>query len=139
MENLEKLKSWVDEKNATIKNDFGSYPNIDSRKPISPYSNFTNRINDLNMDMEAISILKKIRNDIDTVNSSEELLRDLIRQREICYGAANTFLTSSNLDDDSTDEDIANFGNALREFGFHYTRFKIFDNAIHILEGEIDT
>lgn len=153
MENLEKLKAWVDKTIPQRQERLANYVNLvhervgefiidfqdmDSREATNSYINFANDFSNLNKDQNELFTLVKLRDMINDIENSEELLKELIRQRKLHFEVANRSFTLSNFDNAATDIYNVDFGVELRKMNYHVAHIKTLTRAIYILEGKTE-
>lgn len=153
MENLEKLKLWVDEKipqrqerltnyvkfvQGKVAEFIVNFPDMDSREATDFYINFANDLSSLNKDQDELVTLAQLRGTINDMNNSEELLKELIRQRNLHFKVANESFALPNFGSDDTDIYNADFETDLKRVNYHIAHIKTLTRAIQILEGKTE-
>lgn len=153
MENLEKLKSWVDRKIPQRQEKLTDYVNfvqekvgafivnfsdMDSYEVTNSYINFVNDLSNINKEQDKLFALVKLRDVIDDMESSEELRKELVRQRKLHFEAAKGSLALSDFGKNDVDIYKTDFEVGLRQMNYCVVHVKTLTTAIQILEGEID-
>lgn len=151
MENLEKLKSWVDRKIPQRQEKLADYvnfvqekvgefivdfPNIDSVEATNSHINFANDLSNINRDRDEILALTRLRSNIADAADSEELLKRLSSQVQTNLEQDMAFLESIDFTNITADISNVEFDEWLSQINFSVIYTKTLIRAIYILEGE---
>ena len=126
----ERLTNYVKFVQGKVAEFIVNFPDMDSREATDSYINFANDLSSLNKDQDELVTLAQLRGTINDMNNSEELLKELIRQRNLHFKVANESFALPNFGSD--------FETDLKRVNYHIAHIKTLTRAIQILEGKTE-